>query len=80
MRREHADKYEGEDVMRLLQLAQSGAIVDDELTKGRIRTIYVKVVYGRNKPKEIAEYYGLPEQLIKDIASGKIFRNITRDM
>ena len=80
MARTHADKYEGEDVIRLLELAQSRAIIDDELTKGRIRTIFVQVVYGKSNPKKVADYYGLPEQLIKDIARGKVFRDITRGM
>lgn len=76
--RKHAEKYEGEDVMRLLQLASSDEVNDDELTKGRIRTIFVKVVYGHERPSAVAEYYNIPVQLVKDIAAGKVFRNITR--
>ncbi len=76
----HAEKYEGQDIMDLLSLANSNEIIDDELTKGRIRTIFVKVNYGYEDPRKIAEYYSLPIKVIKDIASGKIFRSITCDM
>ena len=54
-------------------------IIDDELTKGRIRTIYVQMKYGTKRPREIAEYYNLPVDLINDIRDGRIFGKITRE-
>ena len=55
-------------------------IEDDELTKGRIRTIYVSLNYGSKTAKELSEYYDIPVQAVKDIGSGKLFGSITRDI
>lgn len=74
-----ADNFEGGDIMFYLEREMEG-LKDDELTKGRIRTIYVKVRYGHTSIKELAEYYDLPPQVIRDIASGKLFSTITQDL
>ena len=69
--------FEGTDIMAFIN---NDAIVDDELTKGRIRTIYTQLRYGTKKAYEIAEYYDLPLQLVKDIRDRKIFQKITSDL
>ena len=72
--------FEGRDIVAMLaQGMDVDDIIDDELTKGRIRTIYVQMKYGTKRPMEIAEYYNLPIELIKDIRDGKIFRKITSE-
>lgn len=50
----------------------------DELGKGRIQTIYARMKYGHADPNELAEMYKLPVKVINGIASGKIFREITK--
>lgn len=77
--------FEGKDIMYYLEHPDElerllDGVVDDELTRGRIRTIYVKMKYGQTSARELAEYYDLPVQLIKDIASGKVFGKITSDI
>lgn len=72
--------FEGRDIVAMLaQGMDVDDIIDDELTKGRIRTIYVQMKYGTKRPFEIAEHYALPVDLIKDIRDGKIFRSITQE-
>lgn len=78
-----ADEFEGRDIMWYLEHPEElrklmEGIIDDELTKGRIRSIYVRVNYGQNSVKEVAKYYDLPVKLIKDIADGRIFEEITK--
>lgn len=77
--KKQAYEFEGGDIMFYLERAMEG-LEDDELTKGRIRTIYVKVRYGHTSIRDLAEYYNLPSQVIRDIASGKLFSNITKDL
>lgn len=71
-------EFEGIDIMTLL--AKGENLAADELTKGRIRTIYSQVKYGNKSPREIAEYYNLPVKLIRDIANKKIFQKIIEDL
>lgn len=74
--------FEGEDIIRSI-LNNPDINVDDiicdELTKGRIRTIYVQLRYGKKNARDVAEYYDLPVQLVRDIGSGKIFKSITSE-
>jgi hypothetical protein len=72
------NKYDGDSMLDLIDLAYSDAIVDDELTRGRIRAIYVRVKYGKESIGSIAEYYGVPETFIRDLSKGKIFADITQ--
>lgn len=51
-------------------------IIDDELTRGRIRTIYVRMVYGHESPEVVAKYYGLPVRLMEDIRDKQIFKEV----
>lgn len=53
--------------------------IDDnnEMTIGRIRTIYARVNYGNEDINKIAKYYNLPIKIIRDICNKKIFANIT---
>lgn len=79
--RDKAEPYEGQDIMVLLdQVMNNKDIVADELTKGRIRSIYVKTKYGSDSLRSIADYYDIPIAVVKDIESGKIFRSITSDL
>lgn len=78
-RRNKAEEFEGKDIMHYLE-HDIEAINDDELTKGRIRTIYTRLKYGLQTASEIADYYDLPIKLIKDIGSGKAFKEITKDI
>lgn len=55
-------------------------IIDDELTRGRIRSIYTQITYGIKGPREVAHYYGLPVDLVRDIANRKVFASITADL
>lgn len=85
MRSRKAQEFEGNDIMYYLENPDElkrlvDGIVDDELTRGRIRTIYVKARYGQSSINQIAEYYNLPAPVIKDIASGKLFHGITADL
>ncbi len=50
---------------------------NDELTAGRIRTIYARINYGNEDINKIARYYNLPVKIIKDIGNGKLFSEIT---
>ena len=78
--RERTELFEGIDILSMLAQGMNvDDIVDDELTKGRIRTIYIQMKYGTKRAREIAEYYNLPLQLIKDIRDGNIFRKITSE-
>lgn len=81
MRRESekAEAFEGQDIMFYLE-RDIDEINDDELTKGRIRSIYVQLKYRQKGPTEIAEYYEIPLQVVRDIGSGKLFGSITRDL
>ena len=79
IRKEKIRESEGRDIIHLLE-KDIEDINDDELTKGRIRSIYAKLKYGSSTAYEIADYYGLPEELIKDIGRGKVFADITADM
>lgn len=76
---ERAEAYEGQDIMFYLE-RDINEINDDELTKGRIRTIFVQLKYRQKSPIELAEYYDIPSQVIRDIGSGKLFGNITKDL
>lgn len=80
--RDKAHEFEGNDIMELVTrvMEHGDDIIDDELTKGRIRSIYTQLRYGSKRIQEVAEYYNLPIQLIKDIRDGKIFRKITSDL
>lgn len=80
--RDRARDFEGKDIMYYLEHPDElkrlvDGVIDDELTTGRIRTIYVKVNYGQSSIKDVADYYDLPIRVVKDIASGKLFRDIT---
>lgn len=81
-----AQVFEGQDIINLMQALLGGneeeyeKIVDDELTKGRIRTIYTQLKYGSKRAQDIAEYYDIPITLVKDIGKGKIFEKITKDL
>lgn len=78
--KQKAEEFEGRDILFYLE-RDMDSIQDDELTKGRIRTIYVKLKYGHGRvAEELAEYYDLPVEIIKDIGHGKLFREITKDM
>lgn len=77
-----AEEYEGRDIMWYLEHPDEleklmEGIIDDELTVGRIRSIYVQKTYGSKSSKEIAAYYDIPVKLVNDIAEGKVFREIT---
>lgn len=79
-RNEKAELFEGRDIVSMLaQGVNVDDVIDDELTKGRIRTICIQMKYGTKRPREIAEYYDLPVDLIKDIRDGRIFGKITRE-
>lgn len=81
MRREQekAEAFEGQDIMFYLE-RDVDEINDDELTKGRIRSIYVQLKYRQKDPTSIAEYYDIPLKVVRDIGSGKLFGNITEDL
>lgn len=81
MRNEKAAKFfEGQDILDMLAQGMNvDDVIDDELTKGRIRTIYIQMKYNTKRPREIAEYYNLPIDLVKDIRDGKIFSKITQE-
>ena len=81
MRNEKAAKFfEGQDILAMLAQGMNvDDVIDDELTKGRIRTIYIQMKYNTKRPREIAEYYNLPIDLVKDIRDGKIFSKITQE-
>lgn len=66
------------EIAKRIEVAASCAdfAIDDELTRGRIRSIYAQLQYGDGNVNKISRYYGLPRQLIIDIKRGKIFRNI----
>lgn len=55
-------------------------VEDNDLTAGRIRTICAQVKHGTKRAYEIAHYYDLPVDTVRDIASGKIFGEITKDI
>lgn len=76
---EKAEPYEGEDIMSYV-VKNYDDIKDDDLTRGRIRSIYVKIKYGTSTPSDIAEYYNIPIKVVRDIASGKLFRKVTEDL
>lgn len=76
---EKAETYEGEDIMFYVT-KNYDAIKDDELTKGRIRSIYVAIKYGTSTPSDLAEYYNIPIRVIRDIMSGKLFAQVTEDL
>ena len=76
-----AEPFEGQDILNLLERMDNGDDDCSELTKGRIRSIYVKLKYGGERyASNLAEYYDLPIELIKDIGRGKVFKNITKDL
>lgn len=79
MERRKAESFEGMDIMMYLE-KEVGNIDDDELTKGRIRSIFVKINYGQGSVSEVADYYGLPTSVVRDISLGRIFKSITRDL
>lgn len=88
--RKEAPGFEGNDILVLIELLKTQGIdinsfeleslVDDELTKGRVRTIYTQLKYGTKTIQEVAEYYELPKELLRDIKHGKAFRGLTRDI
>lgn len=55
-------------------------IEDDELTKGRVQSIFLQVNLGHKSIREVAEYYNLPPKVVKAIAEGKLFRSVTQDI
>lgn len=82
MTEKKAKEFEAGDILWYLEHPDElqkflDGVIDDELTKGRIRSIYVRVKYGQASVKEIAEYYDLPEKLVRNIADGITFRGIT---
>lgn len=79
MSRNHAKEFEGRDIMYYLNL-NIDDIEDDELTVGRIRSIYVQANYGNKSRMEIAKYYNIPVDVVKGIATGKLFKSITKDI
>lgn len=74
-----AEPFEGQDIMDYIE-KELDDIKDDELTAGRIRSIYVQVNFGDKPPREIAEYYDIPVKVVRDIADGKLFRSITQNI
>lgn len=74
-----AEAWEGEDIMYYIG-KDLEAIKCDELTAGRIRSIYSRIEYGDSTPSDLARYYEIPIKVIRDIAAGKIFESITRDL
>lgn len=74
-----AEPFEGQDIMYYIE-KEIDDIQDDELTKGRIRSIFVQVNFGDKFPAEIAEYYDIPVKVVRGIASGKLFSSITKDI
>ena len=70
-------RYDGEELVNLIELANSDKIISDELTRGRIRTIFVRAKYGMDSISTLAEYYDLPKEFIRDMVKGKIFADIT---
>ena len=76
------EAFEGQDILAYWERMRDDEEAEDtnELTKGRIRTIYVKLKYGQNTEQEMADWYNLPVQFVKDIRYGRIFRNITKDI
>ena len=50
----------------------------DELSRGRIQTIYARMRYGKADARELSKLYKIPVKVINDIASGKVFREITK--
>jgi hypothetical protein len=70
--------YEDIDILELLMSSEEEA--ETKLTRERIRTIYSQLKYGSKKTYEIAAYYKLPVELIRDIRDGNVFRKITEDL
>lgn len=76
-----AKEFEGRDIQWYIDHPEElrklmKGIIDDELTRGRIRTIYVRLHYGHESAEKIAKYYKLPVRLIEDIGNKKIFKEI----
>ena len=79
--RNKAQEFEGNNIIReLLPNVNVDDIADDKITRGRIRSIYTQSKYGSKRVEDIAKYYDLPVQLIKDIRDKKAFRKITEDL
>lgn len=74
-----AEPWEGEDIMYYIG-KDLGTIKCDELTTGRIRSIYSRIRYGVSTPSDLAGYYGIPIKVIRGIGDGKLFRELTRDL
>lgn len=79
-----ADEFEGRDIMWYINHPDElerwmENINDDELTAGRIRSIYVRVRYGHERASDVAKYYDLPVSVVNDIGNGKLFGNITNN-
>lgn len=75
-------KLEGKDIMYYIDHPTElkklmDGIIDDELTTGRIRTIYVRMNYGNASATDLAKYYDIPVKVVKDIANGRLFGFIT---
>ena len=81
MRRDQrkAEPFEGKDIMYYLE-KEIEDIQDDELTKGRIRSIFVQVNFGNKSVSEIAKYYNIPTDVVRGIAEGRLFKSITNDI
>ena len=77
--RTKAEPFEGQDIMYYIE-KEIEEIKDDELTKGRIRSIFVQVNFGDKFPAEIAEYYDIPVKVVRGIAEGRLFSSITKDI
>ena len=80
-----ADDFEGMDIMWYINHPDEleklmDGIIDDELTTGRIRSIYVQVNYGHNNPGRIADYYNIPVEAVKAIANGSLLGKLTKSI
>lgn len=73
-----AERYEGQEILDMLEnWDPNDPDCGDELTRGRVRTIYVRTKMGGKPVREIAEYYNLPINVIQGIRDGNIFPEIT---
>lgn len=79
MERDKAESWEGEDILYYIG-KDLEKIKCDELTKGRVRSIYASLKFGDSTPSDLAEYYGISIKVIRSIGEGKLFGELTRDL
>ena len=61
-------------------IMESVAVVCNELSPDRVRSIYTQIKDGTKRVLEIAQHYNLPIQLVSDIKDRKIFTDLTSDL